>query len=678
MTKQTLLPVVAIALLTAACSRPALEAPGNATPAAPAAPASQTAPATPHPLDALSSAEIETATKVLRSAPQFPAGGMFSTIVLNEPPKSEVLAFKPGAPITRQAFSIVLDRPTNKTFEAVVDLGASRIVSWNEVKGVQAPLLQVEYDELNRIVKGNPEWQAAMKKRGITDMTKVQVDGWAVGQVAAAQNAARLMRGVTYLVDGQVNFYGRPVEGVVALVNMNTGQVVEVVDTGVVPMPPPSQELDEKSTGVRTAPKRLAISQPNGASFTINGQEIRWQKWRFRYTLHPREGLILHTVGYEDGDRVRPILYRAALSEMVVPYGDSDQNWRWRAAFDVGEYNVGRLASSIEANTDAPENATLLDATFADDEGKPQTLPRAVGLYERDGGLLWKHYDMYSQQNQSRRARQLVIFFIATIGNYDYAINWVFHQDGALEVDAALSGIMLPKGVKETKAAHDGAMPSGHLVASNVVAPHHQHFFNFRLDLDVDGPTNSVHEMNTRAGAAGAANPNSNQMVMEETSLASEKRSPRRMDMQTARHWLVVNNAETNALGHHPSYILVPGPNALPYVAPNSPVRQRAGFINNHFWATRYKPGEWFAAGSYPNQSTGGGDGLPRWIADDEPLDNQDVVVWYTFGITHIPRPEEWPIMGATHVGFRLIPGGFFTRNPALDVPACKTPAACP
>ncbi len=105
---------------------------------------------------------------------------------------------------------------------------------------------------------------------------------------------------------------------------MNTGQVVEVVDSGVVPVPPPSQELDEKSTGSRTAPKRLAITQPGGPSFTINGQEIRWQKWRFRYTLHPREGLILHTVGYEDGDRVRPILYRAALSEMVVPYGDSD------------------------------------------------------------------------------------------------------------------------------------------------------------------------------------------------------------------------------------------------------------------------------------------------------------------------------------------------------------------
>jgi primary-amine oxidase len=603
---------------------------------------------------------------------------MFSTIVLNEPPKSDVLAFIPGAAFARQAFSIVLDRQGNRTFETVVDLRAGRVLSWNEVKGVQPPILLGEYEELSRIVKENPAWQGAMRKRSITDFATVRVDGWAVGQVAAQPQAARLMRAVTYLAGGQTNFYGRPVEGVVALVNINTRQVVELVDTGVVPMPPPSQELDEKSTGVRAAPKRLAITQPAGPSFVISGQEIRWQKWRLRYTLHPREGLVLHTVGYEDAGRVRPVLYRAALSEMVVPYGDADQNWRWRAAFDVGEYNVGRLVSSIEPNTDAPENATLLDATFSDDEGQATTLARAVGVYERDGGLLWKHYDMYSQQNQSRRARQLVVFFIATIGNYDYAISWIFHQDGAVEVDAALTGIMLPKGVNETKVSgHDGVFRSGHLVAANVVAPHHQHFFNFRLDLDVDGPANSVHEMNTRAASPGRDNPSLNVMIMEETELASERRAPRPMDVQAARHWLVVNPSAQNALGHHTSYILVPGANALPYVAPSSPVRQRAGFVNNHFWATRYKPGEMHAAGPYPNQSTGG-DGLPRWIADDESLVNQDVVVWYTLGITHIPRPEEWPVMPAAHVGFRLIPGGFFSRNPALDVPACRTPSACP
>lgn len=622
-----------------------------------------------HPLDPLTADEIKAAAGVITALPQFPAGSLFSTIVLKEPLKREVLNYKPGSPVSRQAFAVILDRQGNRTFEAVVDLKAGRLVSWEQIKGVQPLVMESEFEALPDIVKADARWQEAMRKRGINDFDKVQIDGWAVGQVARAHAGARLLRALSYFKGDAVNFYGQPIEGVVALVNMNTSKVIEVVDTGVVPLAPPSQQLDEKSTGTRTPPKALMITQPDGASFEINGQEVRWQKWRFRFTMHPREGLVLHTVGYEDEGRIRSILHRASLSEMVVPYGDSDTNWRWRSAFDVGEYSVGRLASSIEPKTDAPENALLLDATFAGDDGQPYVLPSAVGIYERDGGMLWKHYESYSEKNESRRARQLVIFFIATIGNYDYALNWIFHQDGVLEADAALSGIMLPKGVRETKAnTHGTGFKSGHLVSANVVAPHHQHFFSFRLDFDVDGPNNSVHEMNTRALPPGPGNPFLNGILMEETILKTERLAQRKMSMPLARTWMVVNPATQNALGHHTSYILVPGSNSLPYIAPTSQVRQRAGFINNHFWATRYKPDEMSAAGVYPNQSRGG-DGLLRWVANNEDLINQDVVAWYTLGVTHIPRPEEWPVMPVTHVGFKMIPGGFFSRNPALDVP---------
>jgi primary-amine oxidase len=315
-------------------------------------------PADPHPLDPLTSDEITKAIEILKASPDFPRDGRFSSVALKEPSKDEVLAFKPGSPIRRQVFAVVLDRKGNRTFEAEVDLSAGRTASFTEIKNAQPFILEGEYEDLSRIVKTDPAWQEAIRKRGIDDVEKVQVDGWAVGQVDGSHQGARLMRAVSYLKDGQVNFYGRPIEGVIALVNMNTDRVIEVSDSGVVPLAPPSQEFDEKSTGVREAPKRLTIQQPDGASFEIKGHEVRWQKWRFRYALHPREGLVLYTIGYEDEGRTRPILYRAALSEMVVPYGDSDRNWRWRAAFDVGEYSVGRLASSIEPNRDAPENAT--------------------------------------------------------------------------------------------------------------------------------------------------------------------------------------------------------------------------------------------------------------------------------------------------------------------------------
>ncbi|MCA1605933.1 MAG: primary-amine oxidase [Acidobacteria bacterium] len=623
-----------------------------------------------HPLDPLNETEIARAVKILQAA-KLPRTALFSTVQLNEPPKSEVLNFKAGAAFRREAFAIVLDRKENRTYETVVDLRANKIASWKEIPGVQPLIFYGEYETLQKIVKADVRWQAAMRKRGITDFDKVAVDGWAIGQVDP-RFTGRLMRGLSYFRGDAANYYGRPIEGVIAIVNMNTQKVVDLTDTGVIPITPNGQDFDEESIGkMRQKPKPLLLTQPEGASYQIDGQELRWQKWRLRYTMHPREGLVLHLVGYDDEGTIRPILYRVSLSEMVVPYGDPDANWRWRAAFDVGEYSVGRLASPLEPKLDAPENAQLIDATFADDFGKPYTLERAVAIYERDGGILWKHFDTVSGKNETRRARELVMFYVATIGNYDYAVNYIFKQDGSLEIDLALTGIMLAKGVRERRANVSHLSMSGttgHLVAENIVAPHHQHFFSFRLDFDIDGTQNSVTEMNTSAMPSRPNNPYLNAFMMRESVLKTEMEARRKMDMQAARVWTVTNFAATNSLGHHPSFVLVPGANSLPYIAPESLVRKRAQFINNHFWATRYDAQEMYAAGVYPNQSKGG-DGLPRFISNNQIIENQDVVVWYTLGITHVPRPEEWPVMPVTHVGFKLIPGGFFNRNPALDVP---------
>lgn len=624
---------------------------------------------TDHPLDPLNAGEIEKAVKILRASPKFPKDALFSTVQLSEPAKEILLNYKRGETVQRTAFAIIFDRDKNETFEATVDLGSGKLVSWKKIPGAQPLVFMGEYEVLEELVKADARWQTAMRRRGISNFEDVAVDGWAAGQVSG-EHKGRLLRGLSFFKGNAANYYSRPIEGVVAIVNMNSRKVVAVDDTGIAPIPQTSQDFDESSVGkLRERPKPLIISQPEGPSFLSNGNEISWQKWRLRYSMHPREGLVLHTIGYDDEGKTRPILYRASLSEMVVPYGDPDENWRWRAAFDVGEYGVGRNASPLEANIDAPENAQLVDATFADDEGKPYTLERAVGIYERDAGILWKHFDTDSGKNESRRARELVLFFVTTIGNYDYAVSYIFKQDGSMEVDLALTGIMLAKGVKEktVDGNHHGAAGVGHLVSENIVAPHHQHFFSFRLDFDIDGVKNSVTEMNTRAMPPGANNPYRNGFVMSESLLRTEAEAQRKMDMPGARAWTVMNPGTKNSLGQPTAFILVPGINSLPYTAPESLVRRRAQFINNHFWATRYRPAEIYAAGDYPNLSKGG-DGLPKFLADNEIIENQDVVVWYTLGVTHIPRPEEWPVMPVTHAGFKIIPGGFFAKSPALDV----------
>jgi primary-amine oxidase len=295
-------------------------------------------------------------------------------------------------------------------------------------------------------------------------------------------------------------------------------------------------------------------------------------------------------------------------------------------------------------------------------------------MYERDGGVLWKHYDIYTKNNDVRRSKELVIFFVAAIGNYDYALAYVFRQDGTLAVECQLTGIMLPMGVAEktVDGHHTTAAwgPYGHLVAPNVVAPHHQHFFNFRIDFDVDGTGNSALEHNTRQVEDGGDNPPwMNVFTMETTTLKSEKEAGRLMNLASSRKWSVVNPSKKTALGYNPGFYLIPGENSLPYLHPDSITRKRAGFIENHFWVTRYREGEVYAGGTYPNQGRSIGEGLPAWVKDNESLENQDLVAWYTFGVTHIPRPEEWPVMPTAHAGFKIIPSGFFTQNPAMDVP---------
>ncbi len=382
---------------------------------------------------------------------------------------------------------------------------------------------------------------------------------------------------------------------------------------------------------------------------------------------------MIHHVTYRDGGKDRSVLHRASLSEMAVPYGDTSEQWIWRNAFDVGEYGLGRLAAPLEPGLDVPSYAQVIDAVFADDFGKPYVMPRSVAIYEKDGGLLWKHYDIYTASNHSRRARELVVGMIAAIGNYDYALQWVFLQDGTIDFRAELTGIMLPKGTAQDAATcpcHQAA--GGHLVSRKVIAPHHQHFFSMRLDMDVDSPKNTVVEVNASALPEGEGNPGENGILLEETVLATEAAARRDLSLASARKWKVFNPEVRNALGQNTGYALIPGGSTVPYLSRNSPVRKRAGFLEHAFWATLEKPGELYSAGDYVNQSDPEiPAGLAAW-STDEPLVGSDVVLWYTFGITHLPRPEEWPIMNVHHAGFSLVPVSFFSRNPALDVPKTR------
>ncbi len=414
---------------------------------------------------------------------------------------------------------------------------------------------------------------------------------------------------------------------------------------------------------LRTDLKELAINQPDGPSFSIEGNEVYWQKWRFRVGFTPREGLVLHTVTYEDQGRERPVLYRASLAEMVVPYGDPTINHYRKNAFDVGEYGVGMLANSLELGCDCLGHIHYFDAAMTDSRGNAVKMPKVVCLHEEDFGILWKHIDWRNNQTEVRRSRRLVISFIATVGNYEYGFFWYFYQDGNIQFEIKLTGIM------NTGAFPSGEKPEyGQLVAPQLNAPIHQHFFSVRLDAMVDGLNNSVYEVNTEAVPMGPENPHGNAFRAIATLLTTESEAQRIINPLSARYWKVVNPAVKNHVGEPVAYKLMPGENVLPFAHPESSVMKRATFTTRHLWVTPYSREENYPAGTYPNQHPGGA-GLPEWTKANRSIENTDVVLWYTIGAHHIPRPEDWPVMPVGYIGFMLKPVGFFDRNPGLDVP---------
>jgi primary-amine oxidase len=348
---------------------------------------------------------------------------------------------------------------------------------------------------------------------------------------------------------------------------------------------------------------------------------------------------------------------------MIVPYGDPKESAYRKNVFDLGEYGVGMLANSLALGCDCLGTIRYFDGHLADNHGRPVTIKNAICLHEEDSGLLWKHTDWRTGQQEVRRSRRLAVSMIANVGNYDYGFYWYFYQDGSIQMEVKLTGIVNTQALKPGEPAKYGTE-----VAPRLNAPNHQHFFNARLDLDVDGEANLAQEVNVRSAPSGPENPHGNAFYAEVTPLEKELAARRDTNTSSARFWRVVNDSKKNELGGPAGYRLCPGETTLPFAQPSFALLKRAGFLTHNFWVTPYRADERYPAGEYPNQNPDD-TGLGAWTKADRDLTSTDVVVWYNFGQTHIPRIEDWPVMPVTSVGFMLKPDGFFNANPALDVP---------
>lgn len=626
-----------------------------------------------HPLDALSAEEIGRATSIFCDSNKASERTYFSCALMVEPPKSVVLGFTTGTEFEREVRLIGHDPQKQRSFDASISLSKGALISfaWSEVG--QAAIGFGDVAAHTEALDKCEEWADALRKRGIEDLSTVHVEPWVTAfQAEGMDPNGRILQALAFVKDDpDSNYYARPVEGLTAFVNIDTGEVV-VEDHGVKPVPSePAEYAADRVENHRTDLKPLDVVQPEGPSFDVEGQLIRWQKWQFRFSVSAIEGLVLHDIQYNDDGRLRPILYRASISDMVVPYGDPSPMHGWKHALDSGEAMLGQNANSLKLGCDCLGEIRYFDAHMMGPDGSADTIENAVCLHEEDYGILWKHTNIFKDPavSEVRRSRRLVISMIHTLGNYDYGFYWYFYMDGTIQMETKLTGIVAVSAASEDS-------PSAPLITPSLSSPIHQHLFCARLDFNVDGGPNSVQEVEVEPLPQGDGNPFGSGFQAVSRTLETEQEAKRDIDPARSRSWRVINPESKNRVGKSVAYKLLP--QASPTLLPdeNSVAGKRGAFARHNLWVTPYAADELNAGAGEFSYRHPGGAGLPTYTKQNRPIENTDVVLWHTFGVTHIPRPEDWPVMPVEYAGFTLFPVGFFDKSPAHDAPPsshCKS-----
>lgn len=550
----------------------------------------------PHPLDPLSLDEIQVAISTVKKA----HGDVFFNVVsLHEPRKAELQAWleKPDStPLPARVADIVVIAPGGKVYDGLVDLQQKSIIKWEHMEGVQPIITMEELQAVEHIIRKDPKVIEQCEISGIPreDMHKVYCDPWTIGYDERHGNLVRLQQALMYYrpnIDD--NQYQYPLD-FCPIYDSGKGEIIGI-DIPKVRRPvskAPALNYHpaavEERGGYRNDLKPINITQPEGVSFKLTGREIEWQNWKFHIGFNYREGIVLSNITFNDKGTVRPIFYRLSLAEMVVPYGNPEHPHQRKHAFDLGEYGAGYMTNSLSLGCDCKGSIHYLDAHFPSRAGGVRTIKNAICIHEEDDGILFKHSDFRDDSTIVTRARKLIIQQVFTAANYEYAIQWVFHQDGTIQPDIRLTGILNTYAMD----VDEDTKGWGTQVHPGVNAHNHQHLFCLRIDPNIDGPKNTVFMADAVPSDAPVGSPENyygNAFYAKRTKLATTGEAKTDYNGATSRTWDICNTNVLNPYSKKPvSYKLVSRevPGLLP--KEGSLVWKRAGFARHAVHVTKY------------------------------------------------------------------------------------------
>lgn len=622
-----------------------------------------------HPLDALTAEEIARTVKLLSAEAVVDESTRYSNITLLEPPKSQVIAWTPGIFVTRSAFAIL--RKNNRTFEATVDLTAGKVLSVTEIPGAEPMILTEEWEKARDAFIADPRFAEALKKRGYADAKAIVCTPNSAGWFPSENyTGRRVMRIPCFQTTDKLHpTISRPIEGLMGIVDAETAEVLDVYDQEIVKLPKPPQGYGDTLPVPDTQQNPTTFTAPDGPNIDVrNNLEVNWGRWSFHTRADKRAGLIVSLVRFNDGKKHRDIAYQMHVSEMFVPYMDPNPTWNYRTFLDVGEFGLGYLMSSLAPDIDCPQTALFVDLTMPSDFGASYDVERGMCIFERPtGDPAWRHFSNRRKEVSGKPQVELVVRTIPTIGNYDYVIDYVFTPQGNITLRVGATGFDAVKSVESADMSASTATQDtqyGALIAPYSVAPWHDHYINFRLDLDVDGQENDL----VRDSFVPVSAPDSTTRKSLWSLKTDRYKSEGPVVSDHAKggsNWRIVNSNRFNRLKQNPSYWLQSHHQAVSILSPDDPPQLRAGFSAETLWVSRFKPGELWAAGPYPNLSTSD-QGVAAYVADRETIANEDLVLWYTMGFRHATRPEDFPILPTFWHEMTLRPAFFFDMDPSM------------
>ncbi|KAL5356932.1 copper amine oxidase [Aspergillus floccosus] len=636
----------------------------------------------PHPLDPLSVDEITLSASLMRE--HFASDRLkFNCITLHEPSKSEYAAFRAGTLVSpdRRSFAIIIQK-TNEVCEVVTNLTQRKVETCKTVRDVIALQTPDEEAHAEDAVRQDPRVAEACREIGITDMSTVYFDTWSIGYNEHWGTKRRLLQAIPYYRASALdNQYAHPLDFTV-LVDRERKEVVSVNvrrvhgERTLVPTENHNyhpQFLREQYRWDRLRP--ILTTQPYGVSFHLHGHELHWAALKLHVGFNYREGIVLSDVRMEDFStserRERMLFNRISVAEMVVPYAH-------RNAFDVGEYGTGVSTNSLRLGCDCNGVIQYLDAVLSSADGTPYVIKNAICIHEEDNGLLYKHTDERDNTVVLARDRKLIISQIMTAANHEYAFYHTFTLDGTYRCEVRLTGI------PSTSSLHplEPASPSRNEVAKGVDAPNHQHIFSLRVDPSVDGNRNTVVQNDNILDKDASSD---SAFYTQKTTLRTARSGASDYCHETGRTWDIINPHRINPRSKKPVAYRIINNDCPPLLArPGGRLAKRAAFARHSLWVVPYQERQIFPAGQYVCQRSGDvydpdNTDILDWTARDECIEDADIVCYIQFGVIHVPRTEDFPIMPAETVGVTLRASNFFQQNPALWVPpsGISRPGAC-